>query len=697
MNPHRKRLPDPFAVAAFAAPLAVYLATLAPTVFWLDAGIYLAAAEEFGIAYPPGFPLYVILAHIAGAVPLGSFAERVHALSALAAALTCFVLYRTLLLLLAHRDGDAGRGIAARCVSLVTALGAGFSFALWSQAVNAEVYALQALITALLLLGAARAATRTGGPARRDFVFLAVTAGLGFANHPMIVGMIPPLLALLAWHHLRNRPGEGTVLQDVLACLRPRLRAWLPVVPLFLLSGLLPYAYLPLRSRADPLTDWGDPETASNFLKLVTASHWTAETSSFSFFGAGFFERVADALMLFALQFGPAAMIAAVAGAVLLYRKNRFLFAFFALTSFFAAVIPLFYTQTKEFESWFLAGYLPAALCAGLGAFEAARRLPTLVPALRAAATPLVLCVFALLYPGFLLYVALPAVDRSGDYAAEDYARGIVRGVGRDGILFISGDNPSSTVLFAQAVLGLRRDVTVVNQEALQSAWYRGYVRKNLGLRLETPPLEAGDARDRVTRLVLQIAKAHPERPAFVLMPSHLDLPPATPLTPSGMVFRLGGGEEPPPFERWDFEFHDPDVLVRDHPKDQRKKINEARREMRAGFLRAFRTGADAFFRRGRMEHASRLYAQAWRLAPEAEEFGLRLGVCLVRRGEFEKAREVFLEVVERLPNSYQGYYNLGNVLAELGDDSAARRAWMKSLEIRPDFAYARQALGEDR
>ena len=35
------------------------------------------------------------------------------------------------------------------------------------------------------------------------------------------------------------------------------------------LAGLLPYLYLPLRSRADPALDWGDPETVSGFLDVV--------------------------------------------------------------------------------------------------------------------------------------------------------------------------------------------------------------------------------------------------------------------------------------------------------------------------------------------------------------------------------------------------------------------------------------------
>ena len=42
---------------------------------------------------------------------------------------------------------------------------------------------------------------------------------------------------------------------------RPRVAAGL--------AGLLPYLYLPLRSRADPRLDWGNPETLERFLDVV--------------------------------------------------------------------------------------------------------------------------------------------------------------------------------------------------------------------------------------------------------------------------------------------------------------------------------------------------------------------------------------------------------------------------------------------
>ncbi len=84
-------------LAAAAIAAIIYGGTLAPTVGAGDSGELVLAADSLGIAHPPGYPLWVLLARLVALVPIGEVAWRVNALSALlsAAAVGLFYLLAT--------------------------------------------------------------------------------------------------------------------------------------------------------------------------------------------------------------------------------------------------------------------------------------------------------------------------------------------------------------------------------------------------------------------------------------------------------------------------------------------------------------------------------------------------------------------------------------------------------------------------
>src|SRR5256712_10152958 len=63
--------------------LTLYVLTLAPTTQYWDASEYITAAHALGIPHPPGNPLFVILAHAWGLLPLGTdYARRINLFAA---------------------------------------------------------------------------------------------------------------------------------------------------------------------------------------------------------------------------------------------------------------------------------------------------------------------------------------------------------------------------------------------------------------------------------------------------------------------------------------------------------------------------------------------------------------------------------------------------------------------------------------
>src|SRR5207247_3753172 len=151
--------------AVFLVALLLYCCTLAPTVTLTDSGELIVVAHGLGVAHPPGFPLWVMLAHLASLVPLGNVAARINFSSALFAALACAMLTLVVGELMltdsctagqkrTRKSGrqsknveDSNRG---RLLQFAPAFAAGllmaFSRTLWSYATITEVYALNALL-----------------------------------------------------------------------------------------------------------------------------------------------------------------------------------------------------------------------------------------------------------------------------------------------------------------------------------------------------------------------------------------------------------------------------------------------------------------------------------------------------------------------------------------------------------------------
>src|SRR2546429_2630878 len=155
--------------AVFLVALVVYSWTLAPTVTLTDSGELILAAYGLGVAHPPGTPLWVMLAHLALLVPVGSVAVRINFSSAVFAALACAMLTLAVAELLVTASCIAAprrRNKAARQGSntessnadgiliFAPAVGAGlliaFSRTLWSYATITEVYTLNAFLVLLV-------------------------------------------------------------------------------------------------------------------------------------------------------------------------------------------------------------------------------------------------------------------------------------------------------------------------------------------------------------------------------------------------------------------------------------------------------------------------------------------------------------------------------------------------------------------
>src|SRR5574338_1076188 len=160
----RDRPPYLFALGTFFVVLVLYLLTLAPTTAFWDTSEYIAAAKVLGIPHPPGNPLFTLMAHVWGMLPLAAgYAQRINLFAAVtsAVAAACWFLVGERWM----RDivpVPRVRRLAAVAGALVGAT----AFTVWNQSVvNEKVYTLSLAGIAIVSWLAFRWARRPQDPA----------------------------------------------------------------------------------------------------------------------------------------------------------------------------------------------------------------------------------------------------------------------------------------------------------------------------------------------------------------------------------------------------------------------------------------------------------------------------------------------------------------------------------------------------
>ena len=166
------------ASALVCVVLSVYVATLCPSVPGGDSGELLQLAVELGVAHPPGYPTWTMVAHVFTWLPFGEVGWRVNLSSAVMNAVAAGVTASAV----SQWSGCTWTGVVA---------GGAFAFSplVWLYATQAEVFALNNLCNALLLLLLVRF---DRAPTLRHGCLGAFAIGLGLTNQHTLLFFVAP-------------------------------------------------------------------------------------------------------------------------------------------------------------------------------------------------------------------------------------------------------------------------------------------------------------------------------------------------------------------------------------------------------------------------------------------------------------------------------------------------------------------------
>jgi hypothetical protein len=186
--------------------LILYILTLAPTTQFWDTSEYIAAAYTLGIPHPPGNPLFVLMAHVWGLIPMVSgYAQRINLFAAVTSAVSagCWFLIGERWLR-SFVPALWPRRLAALAGALVSAT----AFTVWNQSVvNEKVYTLSLLSIALILWLIVRWDDQPAGEAHDHHLLLIIyLLALTATNHMMGVLVGPVVMVLLYPPLKKQRP-----------------------------------------------------------------------------------------------------------------------------------------------------------------------------------------------------------------------------------------------------------------------------------------------------------------------------------------------------------------------------------------------------------------------------------------------------------------------------------------------------------
>ena len=433
------------AIAVGIASLGLYCATLAPGLTWAhdsgDGGELAAAAWTGGVAHPPGYPTYLVIAHAFTRLPIGEVATRTNLLSAFCAATTSLLLTWIVMTRTGRWPVAMGTGLALSTSPL-----------LWSQATVTEVHTLNGLFAALLLVLLSRThrdirrARQKAGHARQAWLSVAIgwVWGLSLGNHPTAL-CCAPLVVLALW-----RLGRA---------------GWLGAAGFSL--GLTVYLYLPIRAATGPAINWGDPRTLDRFWWTVSGALY--RPFLFSLPLAHLPARLLAWANLVSRQFGWIGVMVLALGAAALWDADR---AFLWATGATVALCSAFAIGYDTTDSYLY--LVPALVCLvpwlGMGGAWLLGTLEGL--AHRSTQVTLVGSLLAVALPLWAAIHRFPAQDLSDDRTVLRFGAAVLGSAPAGALVLSQEDAYTFALWYMQYALGQRPDVTVIDLELLGFEWY---------------------------------------------------------------------------------------------------------------------------------------------------------------------------------------------------------------------------------
>lgn len=520
-----RRLEITLGISISALAFAVYVATLCPTVDFIDAGELATVVTTLGIAHPTGYPLFTLIGWIFAHLPLGfRVIYTLNLMAAVECSAALFFFFRFLVFFLGEftlKRISGGVGTAANekvtekgllhvfVPALCGTLALAFSETFWSQSNSIEVYPLHTLFLSVILLLFTKAVAydnpnggeeETGDARLRRSLWLgfAYVLGLAFTNHMTTVLLAPAFLYLYF-----SVLGFGP-------------KAWKRILLLAIpfAAGLSVYVYFLIRSSSQLLLNWGSPQSLERLLwhmggkqyRVWMFSSFESASKQLSYFWAtlpanfayvplalaiiGIWSFLLRSVKVFTTVVAFNAAVGLISYVVaqstesspqvfwttyytcfcifwiILALKEKMNPFIFALLLFESCVLYAINYDIHDIDSYFLLAYYAVAIWIAVGAGSVLQLMREKFAFRVIAGVFVISCIV----PLFFNY---EKADGSKNFMVEDYTKNMFASFEPNAIVVsYQWDYFVSSAYYFQLVEHLRPDVVVIDKELMRRSWY---------------------------------------------------------------------------------------------------------------------------------------------------------------------------------------------------------------------------------
>lgn len=216
-----KRINNLVGILLFFFALGVYWLTMEPTVSFWDCGEFIAAAFKLEVGHQPGAPVFLLLGNLFSLLSFGDTAKVaywVNFSSVMFSAGTILFLFWTITALVSkvyRNEKIKSHTMNIIIAGVIGAMAYTFSDTFWFSAVEAEVYALSSLFTAITFWAIFKWESQIND---RWLIFIAFMIGLSTGVHLLNLLAIPAITLIYYYRKAKVINTIGTIKALVLGC-----------------------------------------------------------------------------------------------------------------------------------------------------------------------------------------------------------------------------------------------------------------------------------------------------------------------------------------------------------------------------------------------------------------------------------------------------------------------------------------------